>query len=62
MPSTPRFKKSWVNTSRPRSVEDDERVTIKPAANEIKNAGTWLTSPSPIVNLVKTFTASCRLM
>ena len=30
-----------------------ERVTSKPAANEIKNAGTWLTSPSPIVSFVK---------
>ena len=28
------------------------RVTSKPAANEIKNAGTWLTRPSPIVKCV----------
>ena len=27
------------------------RVTSKPAASEIKNAGTWLTRPSPIVSL-----------
>ena len=29
------------------------RVTSKPAASEIKNAGTWLTRPSPIVSRVK---------
>ena len=29
-----------------------------PAASEIRNAGTWLTRPSPIVSLVKTLTAS----
>ena len=28
------------------------RVTSKPAASEIKNAGTWLTRPSPIVSRV----------
>ena len=28
------------------------RVTSKPAASEIKNAGTWLTRPSPIVSCV----------
>ena len=28
------------------------RVTSKPAASEIKNAGTWLTRPSPIVKCV----------
>ena len=62
VPSTPGFQKSWPTTSRPRSVEDDERVTISPAASEIRNAGTWLTRPSPIVSLVKTLTASPRLM
>ena len=29
------------------------RVTSRPAANEIRNAGTWLTRPSPMVSLVK---------
>ncbi len=28
------------------------RVTSKPAASEIKNAGTWLTRPSPMVSRV----------
>ena len=37
-------------------------MTIRPAASEIRNAGTWLTRPSPIVSLVKTSTASPRLM
>ena len=40
------------------------RVTSKPAASEIKNAGTWLTRPSPIVSRVKSVgrlaEASCR--
>ncbi len=30
------------------------RVTSRPAASEIRNAGTWLTRPSPMVSLVKT--------
>jgi hypothetical protein len=34
------------------------RVTSKPAASEIRNAGTWLTRPSPIVSLVKSSAAS----
>ncbi len=33
-------------------------MTSKPAANEIKNAGTWLTRPSPIVSFVNTEPAS----
>ena len=28
------------------------RVTSRPAASEIRKAGTWLTRPSPIVSLV----------
>ena len=60
--STPGRVKSCSTTSRLRSVEDDDRVTIRPAASEIRNAGTWLTRPSPIVSLVKTLTASPRLM
>ena len=38
-----------------------ERVTSKPAASEIKKAGTWLTRPSPIVSLVNSAAASPRL-
>ena len=34
------------------------RVTSKPAASEMRNAGTWLTRPSPIVSRVKTPAAS----
>ena len=34
------------------------RVTSKPAASEIRNAGTWLTRPSPIVSCVKSSAAS----
>ena len=62
VPITAGFENNWPVTSRFRSVDDDERVTISPAASEIKNAGTWLTRPSPIVSLVKTFTASPGLM
>ena len=40
------------------------RVTSKPAASEMRNAGTWLTRPSPIVSCVKTLRrfgrAACR--
>ena len=60
--STPGCENSWPTTSRLRSVDDDERVTINPAASEVKNAGTWLTRPSPMVSFVKTLTASPRLM
>ena len=56
------FENNWPVTSTFRSVDADERVTISPAASEIKNAGTWLTRPSPIVSLVKTLNASLRLM
>ena len=35
-------------------------MTSKPAANEIKNAGTWLTRPSPIVSVVNSEAASRR--
>ncbi len=45
-------------TSCPRSVSDEDRVTIRPAASEIRNAGTWLTRPSPIVSFVNMLTAS----
>ena len=38
-----------------------ERVTSKPAASEIKKAGTWLTRPSPIVNRVNSAAASADL-
>ncbi len=47
-------------TSRPRSVSSELRVTIRPAESEIRNAGTWLTRPSPMVSLVKTLTASAE--
>ncbi len=33
------------------------RVTSRPAASEIRNAGTWLTNPSPIVSVVNTSAA-----
>ena len=62
VPSTAGLEKSWPTTSRLKSVDDDDRVTISPAASEVKKAGIWLTSPSPIVSLVKTLTASPRLM
>ena len=62
VPSTAGFENNWPVTSRLKSVDDDDRVTISPAASEIKNAGIWLTRPSPIVSFVKTFTASPGLM
>ena len=62
IPSTAGLVNSCSITSRFRSVEDDERVTISPAASEIRNAGTWLTRPSPIVSLVKTLIASPAVM
>ena len=37
-------------------------MTISPAASEIRNAGTWLTSPSPIVSVVNTRPAVERSM
>ncbi len=62
VPSTAGFENNWLVTSALKSVDDDDRVTISPAASEIKNAGIWLTRPSPIVSFVNTFTASPRLM
>ena len=38
------------------------RVISKPAASEIRKAGTWLTSPSPIVSFVNSAPASAKLM
>ena len=38
------------------------RVTNMPAASEIRKAGTWVTSPSPMVSVVNSLPASPRLM
>ena len=35
---------------------------MRPAASEVRKAGTWLTRPSPMVSLVKTSAASAGLM
>ena len=43
--------KSWLSTSSPRLVLLLVRVTIRPAARETMNAGTWLTRPSPMRQL-----------
>ncbi len=46
-----REKSCWMNCARQIGFGSLLRVTSKPAASEIRNAGTWLTRPSPIVEL-----------
>jgi hypothetical protein len=45
------FEKIWRMNSPEKSDFCVLRVVSNAAANEIKNAGTWLTKPSPMVSL-----------
>ena len=52
MISALRLGEELASISSPRFLRLLVRVTIRPAASETMNAGTWLTRPSPIVSLV----------
>ena len=49
---------NWVVKVLPKLFFEFDLVTRIPAAVEISNAGTWLTSPSPIVKITKRLAAS----
>ena len=55
-------EKSCRRNSPGRLISELLRVTSRPAASEIRKAGTWVTRPSPMVSVVKSEPASRRLI
>ena len=52
MPSETGFMASWVTRALSAAPSTPALETRKPAAIEMTSAGTWLTSPSPMVMMV----------